>query len=31
LEPKRIEAIRDHFRLLLDKHADVRIGHWSGT
>lgn len=29
LEPKRIEAIRDHFHLLLDKHADIRIGHWS--
>jgi len=30
-DPKRIEAIREHFCALLDRHAESRIGHWNRT
>jgi len=30
-EPKRIEAIREHFCALLGRHAASRIGYWNGN
>ncbi len=31
LQSERIEAIRKHFRALLGRHAENRIGYWNGS